>query len=239
MKFRAKEEFDKFLNNLSLLDVGSQGISYVNRKNNIVYKVFHDYFEGDYCSFDKEQILKFSFLKNNTFIWPNDVIEVGNQVVGYTTFYKKANNLYRLDPLLVNLNLFELAITKAKTDIKKLCEQKISIYDIMYNILYTRGNFYVIDTFEYSNNLANDKDNYRGFNLEIMYFLVSGYFDDFIKQDRVLSSMYKDKETDSLEFLKEFRKKVSEYMDKPILQLEAAKKLVKKKGSNLYIREIK
>lgn len=47
MKFVNKEHFDAFLNCLSFLGQGSQGICYLDSKNRIVYKVLHEYFDED------------------------------------------------------------------------------------------------------------------------------------------------------------------------------------------------
>ena len=52
MKFVNKEHFDAFLNCLSFLGQGSQGICYLDSKNRIVYKVLHEYFDEDVRDFE-------------------------------------------------------------------------------------------------------------------------------------------------------------------------------------------
>ena len=88
MKFVNKEHFDAFLNRLSFLGQGSQGICYLDSKNRIVYKVLHEYFDEDEnIYFSKDDLLKFSDIKNKTFIWPTDIISVDGKVYGYIMPY--------------------------------------------------------------------------------------------------------------------------------------------------------
>lgn len=240
IKFKNKQEFENYIKHLPCIGIGSQGVCYLDIKNNIVYKIFHSYFEeGLINEFSYDDIMKFSQIKNKTFIWPSNVIAINDLIVGYTLEYKKANNLYRQDPLMINLNQFENGITKALKDIKLLTNNDVIIYDIMYNILYTNANFYVIDTIEYVNQKTSYNNNSKGFNYEVKQFLVNGYFDHFIKENRILLQCYKDSNASALEFLKQFRKELSEYLDKPIITLQDAKKLVKKEVNNLYIRNIR
>lgn len=103
MKFVNKEHFDAFLNCLSFLGQGSQGICYLDSKNRIVYKVLHEYFDEDEnIYFSKDDLLKFSDIKNKTFIWPTDIISVDGKVYGYIMPYKRAKNLNASNPLMVN-----------------------------------------------------------------------------------------------------------------------------------------
>lgn len=239
-KFKNKQEFENYIKQLPCIGLGSQGICYLDIKNNIVYKIFHSYLEeglGNEYSYD--DIMKFSGIKNKTFIWPSNVILINDTIVGYTINYKKANNLYRQDPLMVNLNQFENGITKAQKDIKLLTNNNVAIYDIMYNILYTTANFYVIDTIEYGQQQTTYNENSKGFNIELKQFLVNGYFDNFINQNRLLLELYKDSNIDVLIFLKQFRKELSEYLDKPIITLKDARRLVRRNPNNLYIRDIR
>lgn len=240
IEFKNKQEFESYIKKLPCIGIGSQGIVYLDIKNNIVYKIFHSYLEeGLINEYSYDEIMKFSQIKNKTFIWPNNVIKINDLIVGYTIDYKKANNLYRQDPLMVNLNQFENGVAKAQKDIKLLTKNNVAIYDIMYNILYTTANFYVIDTIEYGQQQTTYNENSKGFNIELKQFLVNGYFDNFIKQNRLLLELYKDSNIDVLLFLKQFRKELSEYLDKPIITLKDAKKLVRRNSNNLYIRDIR
>lgn len=115
--------------------------------------------------------------------------------------YRKVKNLCDLNPMTINLNDLETAITKAYTDIQLLTNNNIRIYDVMYNILYSRKKFSIIDTNDYFKEKIGFQTNVTDFNQEIKYFLVDGYFNHFISQDKVLNNSYL--EASSLEFLKE------------------------------------
>lgn len=111
----------------------------------------------------------------------------------------------------------------------------IVIYDIMYNILYNNGTFKIIDTLEYSYG-DKVKDNMRGFNLEIMLFLVDNYFDDFVNKNSILKEMYLSDSVSCIEFIEALRYALSSYIGTKITRLNEAKKLIRRKEKPIYIR---
>ena len=237
MNFVNKEHFNIFLRGLTYLGQGFQGICYLNKNNNIVYKVFHEYMYNEKAGYDKDFLLRFSNIKNNTFIWPTDVIYVENELVGYTMPYKNSKNLFQIDPLSISLNALEKGLTNIFKDIKIITDNNVTLYDVMYNIMYKNGRLYVVDTLEYGINKTSYENNRACIDNEIMLFLVDDYFDYFVKDNLLLNEMYMDYNVSSLEFLKEFRKKLSEYLDKDITKLNDAKSLVKKSKAT-YQRSI-
>lgn len=239
MKFINREHLDTFLKNLEVLGSGSQGICYLDKNNKIVYKIFMDYYDEEEAMYTENDILKFSNVKNNTFIWPNDVIKVGNSIVGYTMPYKRSKSLYQVNPLLVNLDSLDKAFVNIEEDIKKLTDNGIRIYDLRYNTLYNNGKIYVIDTLDYSYRNVTYNENREAFDLELMFFLVDTYFDDFVNNDKLLKEMYMGFEVRGVDFLRVFRNKLSTYMGKDIKKLQSAKSLIKSNNSNsIYKREI-
>lgn len=240
MEYKNRYELQASIIKMKYIGMGSQATCYLDEEKQIVYKIFHPYLEdifpNQYSTYD---IMKFSEIKNNTFIWPNDVILVNNKIEGYILPYKNAKNLCYIDPLTIDLNEFEMGIYKALGDIKLLTEKNIAINDIVYNIMYSNANFYVIDTIEYENRKVSYNHNVEGFDYELKHFLTDGYFDDFIKVNRMLLEQYKDSKASALMFLKELKKQLSEYLDEPIIMLGDAKKLVKKNVNHLYFRDIK
>lgn len=239
MKFINREHLDTFLKNLKVLGSGSQGICYLDKNNKIVYKIFMDYYDEEEAMYTENDILKFSNVKNNTFIWPNDVIKVGNSIVGYTMPYKRSKSLYQVNPLLVNLDSLDKAFVNIEEDIKKLTDNGIRIYDLRYNTLYNNGKIYVIDTLDYSYRNVTYNENREAFDLELMLFLVDTYFDDFVNNDKLLKEMYMGFEVRGVDFLRVFRNKLSTYMGKDIKKLQSAKSLIKSNNSNsIYKREI-
>ena len=237
VSFNNKNNFDLYLNRLFFLGMGSQGICYLDKKNKIVYKIFHGYFDDEDEGYTVDDILKFSGIKNNTFIWPSDVVYANGRIIGYTMPYVSSVNLCNTDLLSTNLNLLEKAIDKSYCDIEILTKNNVCLYDVMYNILYSNGKINVIDSMEYNFGNASLKENMAAFDAEIRYFLVDNYFDEFVNNDILLREMYHDKKNvTSLEFLRMFRNKLSEYIGTDIDKLEKAKKLVMKLDDPYYIR---
>lgn len=229
MNFINREHFNIFLKNLKPLGIGSQGMCFLDEKHKIVYKVFHEYFDYEKSNYKEEEILRFSHIDNKTFIWPKDVLIVKNEIVGYTMPYVKSKNLYERNPLLINLDSLETAIQESTKDIKLLTDNKVAMYDVMYNILYRNGKIAIIDTMEYgtSEEISLDK-NMLPFNYELKLFLVDNYFNNFITSSRLLNEMYTSN-ANCLEFLKQFRTSLSNYLEEPITTLNQAKMLIRKK----------
>lgn len=237
VSFNNKNNFDLYLKRLFFLGMGSQGICYLDKKNKIVYKIFHGYFDNEDEGYTADDILKFSGIRNNTFIWPSDVVYANGRIIGYTMPYVSSVNLCDTDLLSTNLNLLEKAIDKSYCDIEILTKNNVCLYDVMYNILYSNGKINVIDSMEYNFGNASLKENMAAFDAEIRYFLVDNYFDEFVNNDILLREMYHDKKNvTSLEFLRMFRNKLSEYIGTDIDKLEKAKKLVMKLDDPYYIR---
>lgn len=237
VSFNNKNNFELYLKRLFFLGMGSQGICYLDKKNKIVYKIFHGYFDDEDEGYTADDILKFSGIRNNTFIWPSDVVYANGRIIGYTMPYVSSVNLCDTDLLSTNLNLLEKAIDKSYCDIEILTKNNVCLYDVMYNILYSNGKINVIDSMEYNFGNASLKENMAAFDAEIRYFLVDNYFDEFVNNDILLREMYHDKKNvTSLEFLRMFRNKLSEYIGTDIDKLEKAKKLVMKLDDPYYIR---
>ena len=237
VSFNNKNNFDLYLKRLFFLGMGQQGICYLDKKNKIVYKIFHGYFDDEDEGYTADDILKFSGIRNNTFIWPSDVVYANGRIIGYTMPYVSSVNLCDTDLLSTNLNLLEKAIDKSYCDIEILTKNNVCLYDVMYNILYSNGKINVIDSMEYNFGNATLKENMAAFDAEIRYFLVDNYFDEFVNNDILLREMYHDKKNvTSLEFLRMFRNKLSEYIGTDIDKLEKAKKLVMKLDDPYYIR---
>lgn len=239
MNFVSREHFDTYLRGLTYIGQGGQGICYLNVKDKIVYKVFHEYFDYEDTNYTEYEILRFSDIKNKTFLWPSDVILVEGKIVGYTLPYKKAKNLCQTNPLLINLNSLETSVKKVIRDISLLSDNGVTIYDLMYNTLYANGNMYVVDTLDFGERVSSIEENMKGLNTEIKLFLVDDYFNHFVDDNVILKEMYYDSSVGGIEFMNEFRNKLSEYMGEDIVTLNKAKSLVKKSIYRKYERDIK
>lgn len=230
MKFRDMTHLNMWLeyHKEDILGSGAQGTCF--RVENKVYKIFNEFYDKygyDQIIYDRNILLQFSDIINNTYIWPLDVIMVGNIVVGYMYDYVNGRDLCGINPLSINLDKFDKNLRKVPSDIKIISDYGVETYDVMYNILYGNKGFYVIDSLEYMlSNIDGDqlfKINARNFNNEIKLFLTYDYFDKFIQSNSLLREMYFDSDTSSIEFLKEFRKKLSEFEGYEIQRLGDAR----------------
>ncbi len=238
MKITNKDNFLNYLSSLKFLGVGSQGACYYDPKTNQVLKVFHIFFDNDNDYGIFEDLTQFSNITNSTFIWPIETIEYKSFVIGYTMKFIKSKSLYEINPLYVNLNSFAKAINKSYKDIELLTNNDIKIYDIMYNILYSKGKINVIDTMEYSKSNVTLKENSEGFNLELKYFLVDNLFNNFVNSNSFLRDLYDSKDANALELLNELKRKLSEYVGFEITMLNEVRMLTSKIDRPKYIREI-
>ena len=226
MVFYQKSEVEQFIRLLIYLGQGSQGVCYRDSKN--VYKFYHSYFENDFEStYEKEEILRFKTISSSTFLFPKDVIMLGNQVIGDITSYRRAKNLSQINPLNVSLDKFMKLILLALKDIEAVSKQGVVCYDMMYNIL-MGYRLFIVDTLEYGfTNQDAFENNLRVFNLEIMYFLVDGIFLDVVKSDSKLSDMYESRGSgiSIIEFVQEFRRCLNKLIKHEITCLREAKDL--------------
>ncbi len=238
MEFKTRKELVTFLKRLKYFNEGAQGKCYFDRSTNMVYKIFFSFIDEEPSFINREDIMYFSHLQNDTVIWPTDVIYVGQEIVGYTVRYVNAFNLETMDPLSVNLESLERAVVKAQKDIYFLTESSVILYDVLYNILFDYKNLFIIDTMDYGNGKVSEEANMRGINLAIKYFLVSGFFDAFVDRNETLRELYRGK-CNALEFLKYFKSELESHLKKEIITLNDAKPLVRRRPNKDYIRQIR
>lgn len=248
MKYDTRDEFLLYINLMEKfgvwkeIGVGSQGICYVNVNNNQVYKIFHQFFDREdgflefFHNYTKEEILRFSNIVNDTFVWVKDVIVVENEIVGYVSDYVNAKSLYKIDPLTVDLNHFSNSVNKVENDLRIISNNGVATYDMAYNTLYGKNGIFVIDHDDYSYaNIDSEKlfrRNCDNFNYEVMLFLIDNYFDDFIANYKELREMYNSKGINISEFIMLFRKYLSEYVGEEIVKLKDAYKCLNKRKNN-------
>lgn len=244
MFFKNRMELLNFLRTCQMIGYGSQGTCYLNSTKNIVYKVFNQYLDEEdneyYIDYSKENIMRFSKIKNDTFIWADDLIYVNNEIVGYISNYVSAKSLYKINPLNVNLNELIDKLQIVKNDIKIISNHGVLLYDIVYNILYGE-NIYSIDFDEYAySDMDNSKiiiENNKRFDYEIYMFLIENYFNEFILSNNMLNRIYEAKELDVIEFIKLLKNELSGLLGHDIEYLNSAKSyLNKNKVKTIYQR---
>lgn len=243
MNFNSELALKKYLEKCKEIGFGAQGVVYRDKKQTI--KVFHQFFdkyEDDYV-WKKEDILKFGNFQNETYIFPLDILSIENEIIGEISKYVTGNNLDKINPLSIDIDIFIKAVSNCLIDIRKISEHQIVSYDTVYNTMYNGKKIYIIDTTEYThvdfpiNEILQINQN--NFNMAIMYFLIDSYFDEFIENDKLLNEMYMNKDINILEFLKMYKSKLSEAVGYEIIKLQEAKKCTNKRVRKpKYIRSI-
>ena len=244
MHFKNRNDFLTEINSFTELGEGAQGICFLDKDKKTVYKIFHEFFddcEPQYCYND---IMRFSDIKNNTYMFPKNVINVNGIIVGYIKPYVKSKDLTSVNPLKISLDKLVDNINNVRSDIEIISENGVLTYDIMYNIIY-KNKITIIDTDDYEikdlDPIALMERNNYNFDYAIYNFLIDNIFDDFVESYRELRNMYKDKDVDVVIFIELFRKYLSEYIGFEVNKLSDAKKCMNKVKAKIpnYIRDIK
>ena len=240
MEFKTRREVEEFIKKSKYLGGGSQGECYLNQ--DLAYKFYFSFLDPieDDPLLTKDEILKYKDIDSNIFIFPQDVVFLNGEIIGDITKYAKACNLYKINPLTIDLNRLLKLCAIALKEIELISKRKIRCFDMLYNIL-LGDSFYIIDTIEYTlddyfsyeelNNI-----NQSQFNLEVIWFLISGLFDEIIAQNKELNEMYREIRVGNyislLEFINKLKNYLSEIIDYEIDNLGDARKLINKKHHN-------
>lgn len=245
MHFKSILEVEEFKKKLEPLSSGIQGSCYLEVSSNTVYKLFEGWDEDDFDDFTSEEILQFDDVKTRTFVFPNDCLYLNGRVIGYTSKFKLGRLLWEIDPLTVDLNKFLGMLEVAIEDIKYISKQGVNVYDIMYNIMLGDGIF-VIDTVEYTRSPgAQDEKfdrNAKGFNLEVIRFLIDGYFDELLLHNEILLKMYRSSGLNMsvVDFVIILKNYISATIGHEIKTLGEARELMNKEDrKRLYFRKEK
>lgn len=239
MEFRNREELNNFLNTLKYVGEGIQGQSLLDKKTNQVYKIFsEEELEGADYGYTYNDIMGLSHIKNDTFIWPSDVIMIEDLVAGYTHSYFEGKNFCDFnDPFGVNLDNLSYAVARANEDIKLLSRRKVEINDLLYNLMFDGKRIKVIDTFEFRKGDITYLENVEDLNNEIKMFLVDGYFENIVLDNKRLYKTYYDNSISALTFFKLFRKYLEKIKNQEIKYLSDARDLANTDfGERRYIR---
>ena len=243
MNFVSEVKLYEFLRKpqIKFLNFGSQGQCYLDRSNKKVYKIFNSFFyEGFENDYQEEDILKFSGILNNTYIWPSEVITVDNKIIGYIIPFIKGTELCQINPLSVNLSQLVNHLGAVYEDNIIISQNGIVAYDVMYNILYGNNGVNIIDTDDYNFNYFGKsyeeilKINNRNINFAFKVFIIDNYFNEFVNQFSELREMYEDLDLESRIFIISLQKKLSELLDLELNYLKDAltfknKKRIKEK----------
>ena len=246
MIFKSREDVFEYLNDLSKVralslgfngySIGSQGQTFYDKNLHKVVKIYLQFLENEkeyYVPYEEEKVMRFKDARNDTFYFPEEIVKVNDEVIGYITGMAPGRNIDHVNPLNVNLDEITKASTVALDDVKKMSKFNIQTYDVLYNIMYGPGKVSIIDTDDYS--IANNpvevtvEKNVSIFNQAMLLFLIDGYFDEFVRSNKLLKEMYCSEDINLHDFLVSFKKYLSEQLDKEVVILNDAKTLINKK----------
>lgn len=234
--FASESEVYEFMKTHRFIGAGSGGECYIDKSESFVYKFYYSFLDRleDDPELIKEDILKFSHIKNNLVIFPFDVISINEEIIGEASRYVKGVNLYQLNPFTVDLDRLIKLCELALKELTILTRENVAIYDTVYNTLLGEQ-LYLIDTTEYTWSkepfTETLKANIKSFNISIMLFLISGIFDEAISSNKILNEMYKTKGEDIsiIEFIRELKSYLSEILGIEVKNLARARILQNKK----------
>ena len=127
--------------------------------------------------------MKFSGIKNNTYMFPKDVVKVNGIIVGYVKSYVNSKDLTSINPFRISLDKLVNSINNVRSDIEIISENGVLTYDVMYNIIY-KNKITIIDTDDYEvkdiDPIALMERNNYNLDYAIYNFLIDNIFDDFV-----------------------------------------------------------
>lgn len=156
MVFHNKKEFKEFIISKKLykIDGGAEGEFYISTMDRKGYKIFFNF--EKYCMpiYEIDKVIMNDEVNIDSFIFPEELLIVNDQIKGYVTKYVSKNML--LDNNLISIDIdnfdfksFKEAYINMKIDIVLLSEKHIAVYDILNNLIYNGKKLYAIDTLGY------------------------------------------------------------------------------------------
>lgn len=140
------DSYKKVYRSSKFIGYGSEGVCY--RKDNIVFKLFHDYYLD---LIEERNFLKFKNINVDTYYFSKGKIFVNNKFKGLTMNFAKGKNMKEA---IIN-EPFEkllLATKKFESDTKIISDLNIKAYDLFFvNVLYddVANRFNIVDCDDY------------------------------------------------------------------------------------------
>lgn len=160
-EFKSGTDLDLYINSKKkkFIQSGTEGEVYTTKDNNII-KYMKESYRPKYLSESKDIIMS-SDLQLDSFIFPDELFVIGDQIVGYTSNYFEGNILKfpnsRVDhEEELNLDALIEARFKMIEDIKELTELGYYLVELPHNILFNNEKLCAIDTLDYRKSNMSD-----------------------------------------------------------------------------------
>lgn len=160
-EFKSSNDFDLYMKNnkRKFIESGTEGEVYLT-DNDYVIKYMKDSYDPKYLSESKDIIMS-SDLQLDSFIFPDELFVIGDQVVGYKAKHFKGNILKFPNSSVEkeeDLNLDRLIESRDKMleDIKVLTDMGYYLFELPRNILFNNKKLCAIDTLDYRKDTSDE-----------------------------------------------------------------------------------
>lgn len=160
-EFKSGTDLDLYINSKKkkFIQSGTEGEVYTTKDNNII-KYMKESYRPKYLSESKDIIMS-SDIKLDSFIFPDELFVIDDQIVGYISDYFEGNILRFPNSKVekeeeLNLEALIEARYKMIEDIKELTDMGYYLFDLPMNILFDNKKLCAIDTLDYRKDLSSD-----------------------------------------------------------------------------------
>lgn len=238
MNFKSKLEFEKYLKGLRNIGFGSEGKCYQLDDNTVL-----KYLNGPcYIVRTKEELLKFSNININNFVFIKQVIEINDEIVACLMPFINGKNLYKQNLFDTYYSTIVSAVGRLYDAIVKVTSKHIMVYDTdISNIIFYESDFYIVDTMNFSiSNIEIEKlqmTNLKRVFSNLYLSIFSIYIRYFLNSSKQFANYEKEcywymKPT---KFLNDVYQYISEYCGYQVKTMSEADKIIVKNNKFLYI----
>ena len=160
-EFKSSTDFDLYMKNnkRKFIASGTEGETYISSDGNLI-KYMKDSFSPKYIS-ECPNIIMSSDLQLDSFIFPDELFMIGDQIVGYKSKLFEGNILKfpnsRVDSEEeLNIEALIEARFKMMEDIKELTNMGYYLFELPRNILFNNEKLCAIDTLDYRKDSSDE-----------------------------------------------------------------------------------
>lgn len=200
----------------NVIGIGSEGICLLSKEDKHLYKkIDNDALKEIGLNYDAKKIITTDDIDLSKFILPQELYILKEQLLGYKTKYIKPKDLFNLENLellikerLFNEENFLKAYDKIEKEVFLLSKEKIKIYDLNYNLIFTGKQLYGIDTCGYERVNESIED----YNYQQLHDSIKDIFYTALSQYTLLPDKYL-KELDEEKNMVKYTKKLTKLIN--------------------------
>jgi len=148
--FSSEQEVNNYFNKMHLTGIGNgvEGVAYLDNTKNCVYKQIRP----DYAVYYEPSIITTSMFNLDSFIFPDELFLLRENIIGYRTRYFKGDvlcDITRREDAQIDLEKLLEAREAMIKDIKVLTDANYVLDDMYGNVLFNGEKLAAIDTLSY------------------------------------------------------------------------------------------